>query len=226
MAIYVIADLHLSLGTNKPMDVFKGWNNYVEKIKFNWQSVVKMEDTVIIPGDISWAMQLEECKKDFEFINSLNGKKILLKGNHDYWWTTMKKMNEFVEKNNFTTISFLFNNCYIVENIAICGTRSWFFETGEEQDLKVINREYNRLKMSLDMAKDNEKIVFLHYPPMFQNISSENIINLLKENNVKKCYYGHLHGEAIKYATQKNINGIEYKLISADSLDFMPYKLN
>ena len=225
MAIYAIADLHLSLGTDKPMDVFRGWQDYTQRLKTNWENIVTENDTVVIPGDVSWAMRLENCIEDFSFIDKLPGKKIILKGNHDYWWSTMKKMQEFVKDNNFETISFIFNNSYVVENIAICGTRSWLFDIGEEQDAKIMNRELLRLTASLKSAGDNEKIVFLHYPPIGNNTRSQQVIDILQEYKVKKCYFGHLHSDSIRYAVQGEHDGIEYKLISSDSLNFLPYKI-
>ncbi|MEG2053590.1 MAG: metallophosphoesterase [Oscillospiraceae bacterium] len=225
MAIYTIADLHLSLGTDKPMDIFPGWENHAMRIKNNWEKTVKENDTVVIPGDISWAMKIENCLQDFLFIEKLPGKKIILKGNHDYWWTTMRKMDTFLENNNIKSISFLLNNSYIVENVAICGTRSWLFDVGEAHDLKVMNRELMRLRASLNAAGDSEKIVFLHYPPIYYNAKSEEVIEILKEYNIKQCFYGHLHAASINYAIQGNVDGIKYKLISADALRFMPFKI-
>lgn len=225
MAIYAMADLHLSLGTDKPMDVFDGWNNYENRIADNWQRLVTPSDTVVIPGDISWAMKLENCYEDFKFINSLNGKKIFIKGNHDYWWSTLSKMNNYVKEKGFTTISFLFNNSFCAENISLCGTRSWLFDLGQPKDQKVMQRELQRLETSIKSAQTEEKIVFLHYPPVSANTDAEEVIQLLHKYNIKKCYYGHLHGASIRSAVQGMVNGIEYKLISADSLDFCPYKI-
>lgn len=225
MAIYAMADLHLSLGADKPMDIFDGWQNYENRIIDNWQSLVKENDTVIIPGDISWAMKLENCFEDFDFINKLNGKKIILKGNHDYWWATMAKMNAYVKEKNFTTISFLLNNSYTVENVSICGTRSWLFDVGQPKDQKVMLRELQRLETSIKAAQTEGKIVFLHYPPVSVNAKSEEVIEILQKYNIKKCYYGHLHGQSIRNAVQGMVDGIEYKLISADSLGFCPYKI-
>lgn len=225
MAIYAIADLHLSLGTNKSMDIFEGWKNYVSRLEENWKKCVTDEDTVILPGDISWSMQLEKCTEDFSFIEKLPGKKIIIKGNHDYWWTTMKKMETFVKENHFDSISFLFNNSIEVEGVSICGTRSWLFEAGEPHDKKVMERELGRLRRSLERATQKEKLVFLHYPPITLRAKAEEVIALLKEFEIKECYYGHLHGASIGYAVQDNIEGIKYKLLSADSLRFCPYKI-
>lgn len=225
MSIYTIADLHLSLGGSKPMDVFPGWEDYVNRIEKNWRALVREGDTVVLPGDISWAMSFEELKSDFAFIHALPGKKIILKGNHDYWWTTMRKMNTFCEENGFSSISFIQNNCEIVDDIAICGTRSWFFDDSEPHDEKIQSRELGRLRASLEAAGGHEKIVFLHYPPIYQNQRAQNILALLEEHEVKQCFYGHLHGKSHLYAFNGEENGTQFKLISADSLSFYPYKV-
>ena len=165
MALFAIADTHLSFGTNKPMDTFEGWNNYTEKLEKNWNKLVSDKDTVVIAGDISWAMNFDELIADFQFIDNLNGNKIIIKGNHDYWWNTMSKMNAFIEENNFNSIKILHNNSVTYNNISICGSRGWLFESEEDHDEKILNREVFRLKASLDSAECEEKIVFLHYPP-------------------------------------------------------------
>lgn len=222
MSLYAIADTHLSLGTDKPMDSFPGWNDYVSRIEQNWNRLVTDNDTVVIAGDISWAMNFDELRADFEFINNLKGEKIILKGNHDYWWNTLSKMNSFVEQNNFNTIKFLFNNSYDVEGVSVCGSRGWFFESEEAHDEKILNREVNRIKRSIESANNEEKIVFLHYPPITTASSCDEIISLLNEEGIKKCFYGHLHGDAAKYALNENINGIDFELISCDKLKFTP----
>lgn len=222
MALYAIADTHLSFGTNKPMDSFSGWNDYVNRLENNWNKLIDDGDTVVIAGDISWAMNFEELKADFEFINRLNGKKIIIKGNHDYWWNTLSKMNAFLEENNFSTIKFLFNNSYEIGSVSVCGSRGWLFESEEEHDEKVLNRELGRIKRSIESAKNDEKIVFLHYPPITTNSRCDEILTLLKENGIKKCYFGHLHGDAAKYALNENIDGIDFELISCDKLKFTP----
>lgn len=222
MALFTIADLHLSLGTSKPMDVFKGWQNYVERIEANWRSRIKPEDTVVLGGDISWAMQLEETLPDFSFLQGLPGQKIILKGNHDYWWTTMAKMNAFLAKNGLTTLRFLFNNSYPLEGAWLCGTRSWLFDPGQAHDAKIIQRETGRLRASLQAAGQGEKIVFLHYPPVYTGAEAPEVIQAMKDFGVKRCYYGHLHGASIGRAVQGVVDGIRYKLVSADSLEFDP----
>lgn len=222
MSLFVISDTHLSFGTNKPMDSFPGWNDYVSRIKKNWNNIVSDNDTVVIAGDISWAMNFDELWADFEFINMLKGQKIILKGNHDYWWNTVAKMNRFIEENNFNTIKILQNNSYTVDGVSVCGSRGWMFESEEEHDEKILKREVARLKLSLESAECGQKIVFLHYPPITTNLECEEIINLLKEYGIKKCYYGHLHGVAAKIAVDDIIDGIEFKLISCDRLGFAP----
>lgn len=222
MSLFAIADTHLSFGTDKPMDTFPGWNDYVSRIEKNWNSIVNDDDTVVIAGDISWAMGFDELYADFDFINKLNGKKIILKGNHDYWWNTATKMNKYIEENDFDTIKILHNNSYTVGDISVCGSRGWMFESEEAHDEKILNREVNRLKMSLDSAEMDEKIVFLHYPPVTTNLNCDEILNVLKDYGIKKCFYGHLHGVAAKLAIDDNVDGIDFRLISCDRLGFVP----
>lgn len=222
MSLFAIADTHLSLGTNKPMDSFPGWNDYVARLGNDWNSIVKEEDTVVIAGDISWAMNFDELYEDFSFLNDLNGKKIIVKGNHDYWWNTLSKMNKFIAENNFDSINILQNNSYDVEGISVCGSRGWMFESSEEHDEKILSREVGRIKMSLDSAVNENRILFLHYPPITTNSSCNEILDTLKEYGIKKCFYGHLHGMATKYAFEGEYDGIDFKLISADRLSFVP----
>ena len=229
MSIWVIADLHLSFETDKPMDIFgNNWDNHAEKIKKDWLEKVKPEDTVILPGDFSWATYIEDAKQDFEFLNKLPGKKILLKGNHDYWWTTLTKMREFVKDNNFENIDFLYNNSYLIEDKIIVGTRGWSFNDTDES-VKMINRENERLKLSIKNAienygNDKEIIAFIHYPPIVSRNSEDSkylqLYNTLKESGIKECYYGHLHGNSHKDAIEGEVGGINFHLISADYLDF------
>lgn len=229
MSIYVIADLHLSFSQNKPMDIFgDNWENHDEKIKKNWIKKVKADDYVILPGDFSWATYIEDTKLDFSYLNCLPGKKILLKGNHDYWWTTLASMRKFVKENEFENIDFLYNNSYLVEDKIIVGTRGWnVFDS--ENDKKMIKRETARLELSIKdgiqkYGNEREIIAFLHYPPITQNNlnkpENREFINMLKKYNIKRCYYGHLHGQSHKDAVVGIIDGIEYKLISADYLNF------
>ena len=225
MALFVLSDPHLSLGCDKPMDVFGGWQNYVERLESSWRRQIGAEDTVVLPGDISWAMDLEHCTEDFRFLHDLPGKKILGKGNHDYWWTTMNKMKNFLAQNGFDSLDFLFNNAFFYEELAICGTRSWFFDGKQEHDDKMLNRELGRLRTSLQMAGDREKLVFLHYPPIFAENRAEEILQLLKEYQVKECYFGHLHGYAAAAAWQGESDGIRFRLVSADALKFSPLRI-
>lgn len=226
MAIYTIGDLHLSLGCAKPMDIFPGWQGYMEKLERQWNALVRPEDTVVLAGDTSWAMKLEDTVADFSFLQRLPGQKFLIKGNHDYWWTTVKKMERFLQENGFTSLHILHNNSILAEGVALCGTRSWMFDVGEPHDEKVMNRELGRLRTSLQAAPEGvERIAFLHYPPVYPNANAEQVIDLLKEYDVKRCFYGHLHGTAIRFAVQGTVDGIEYRLISADALAFCPYKI-
>lgn len=225
MSLFAIADLHLSLGEDKPMDIFAGWNDYVSRLKNNWLKLIDDEDTVVIAGDISWAMKLEDTLEDFKWINELPGKKIFLKGNHDYWWGTKSKIEKFLIANNLDTISVLFNNSYICDEYAVCGTRGWFLENNTPEDVKVLNREIGRLRASIISAVNTNKepIVFLHYPPYYNNMECKEIIDVLLEYNIKKCYYGHIHGtKNFRNAFEGNYKGIELKLISCDKLSFVP----
>ena len=229
MAIYAIADLHLSFLENKPMEIFgDNWERHDEKIRENWLKKVKEHDYIILPGDFSWAMYLKDTILDFDYLNKLPGHKILLKGNHDYWWTTLKKLKEFVAENNFNNIEFLYNNSYLIENKIIVGTRGWNISDIEE-DKKITKRENARLELSIQdgikkYGADKEIICFMHYPPINKNdiIKKERsiFVNTLEKFNIHKCFYGHLHGISHKDAVEGNIEGIEYKLISADYTKF------
>ena len=226
MAVYAIGDTHLSLGSDKPMDVFGGgWTGYVEKLKEGF-SAIDPEDTVVLCGDLSWGMSLEEAKQDFAFLNDLPGKKLLLKGNHDYWWNTASKMNKFFQENEFHTLSILHNNCGFYGDVALCGTRGWFYEEERgEHSAKVFNRELMRLEASLKAAGEKEKICFLHYPPVYQGYCCKEIVELLKKYEVKRCYYGHLHGGSHRFAVCGERDGIHFELIAADYLRFKPEKI-
>ncbi len=225
MAIFAIGDLHLSLGTAKPMDIFSGWENYVDRLQENWLKAIAPQDTVLLAGDTSWAMKLEECEKDFSFLESLPGKKVLIKGNHDYWWTTVAKMERYAAANGFESLTFLQNSCVLAEGMALCGTRGWMFDIGQPHDQKVMSRECGRLRASLAMAGDAEKIAFLHYPPLCRQAEAPDLLAILHEFGVKRCFYGHLHGASIARAVQGWVDGIEYTLISGDALQFFPYKI-
>ena len=230
MAIYIIGDLHLSFGESKPMDIFgENWTNHEEKIKQDWLSKVKEEDTVVHLGDFSWAMHLKDTVKDFEFLDSLPGKKILLKGNHEYWWTTVTNMNNFLEEHNLKNIYFLQNNSFEIEDKVICGTRGWTLLNEDTQNSKkMLAREAQRLELSIQhgLGKNKEIIVFMHYPPIVkQNIDTE-FMKILKKYDIKKCYYAHLHSKSIEDAVEGVIQEIEFKLVSADALDFKLLKIN
>lgn len=228
MSVYAIGDTHLSFSVDKPMDIFKGWDDYAQRLENNWQRLITNEDTVIINGDISWAMGLEQAEKDLQFLNNLNGTKIISKGNHDYWWNTITKMENFCKEKGFDTINFLHNNAYKVGEIAIAGTRGWFFDAEKDNVDKVMARECARLQRSIDEARKlgGEVVVFLHYPPVSTVKVCEPIMNVLKENDIKRCYYGHLHGGAINGAVNEIYDGIKFQLVSADYLQFCPLFIN
>jgi len=227
MALYAIGDLHLCLGADKPMDVFGGaWVGYLDKLK-NGVSVIKNEDTTVLMGDLSWALDLENAVEDFSWINQIPGQKIILKGNHDYWWNTASKFYKFCERNGFANQRILHNNHYECDGYAICGTRGWFFEEERsgEHDEKVFRRELMRLEASLKSAGELPKLVFLHYPPMYKGYFCDEIIELLHRYDVRRCFYGHLHGASHGLALEGQWEGIEYRLLSADRLDFKPYRI-
>lgn len=228
MALYAIGDLHLSFGTDKPMDVFGGgWVSYTDKIKEGFSSL-NQDDVCVLCGDISWGISLEESLDDFRFIGNLPGKKIILKGNHDYWWTTAAKMKAFFEVNDIDGIEILHNNCYFYEGTAVCGTRGWMSddEMGKEQNAKIMSREVSRLRMSLEAARDSiNKLCFFHYPPRTTNLISDDLVSLMNEHDVAECIFGHLHGPGHKYAVSGMLDGIEYKMVSADFVGFIPQKI-
>lgn len=237
MSIYVIGDLHLPFGVEKPMDIFgTGWQGYTEKIKENWNQKVKPEDTVILAGDFSWATYLEETYKDFEYLCALPGKKIMLKGNHDYWWTTVTSMKKYLEDNNFNNIDFLYNNSFLIENKIIVGTRGWTL-ADTENSRKMVKREAARLELSLKSAiekygKEKEIICIMHYPPILATYMkneytyNSEFLDVMKKYNVKICYYGHLHGTSHKDAIEGKIEEINFKLISGDYLKFKLEKID
>ena len=225
--LFAIADLHLPLGIDKPMNIFgSAWDNYVERLADNWQSVVGEKDTVVMPGDFSWATYLEESVKDFEFLERLNGRKILSKGNHDYWWTTLGKLNGFKERHGFKSIDFMQNNCFIYNDTAICGTRGWIHPAWDgfgEDDRRIFDREVIRAELSLKAAGDCEdKVFFTHYPVSSSRLEANAMTELLKRYGVKEIVYGHLHGAAHRYAVTGEHDGIMYRLVSADYVQFMP----
>lgn len=232
MAIYAIADLHLALGIDKPMDIFGGkWSNYMDKLKTNWLSTVGEGDCVIIPGDISWATYLENAFEDFKYLEELPGRKIISKGNHDYWWTTSSKLNKYLEANGLNTIAFMHNNSFALEDIIICGTRGWKCPGDEDfkkDDEKIYNREVDRLELSIKSVKEDggkRKIAFMHYPPVTQKCQNSAFIDVMRKYGISECYYGHLHGEGIRGAIEGIYQGINFKLVSADYLNFTPFQV-
>lgn len=226
MALYAIGDTHLSFCVDKPMDVFGGnWTGYVEKLREGF-SVLTEQDTLVLCGDLSWGMSLEQAEQDFRFLHQIPGKKIFLKGNHDYWWTTAAKMERFFAQKGFDSLYVLHNNCHFYQDVALCGTRGWFYE--EERgahSAKIFNRELMRLETSLKAAGDREKICFLHYPPLYHGYRCEEIIELLKRYGVKQCCYGHLHGGSHRLAVSGVQEGVEFTLVAADYLNFQPKKI-
>lgn len=227
MALYAIGDLHLSMGSDKPMDVFgERWANHTDKLREGF-SALNDEDVCVLCGDLSWAMGLDASAEDFRFINSLPGKKIVLKGNHDYWWSTASAAKRMFERNGIDSIEILYNNAFFYRNYAICGTRGWFYEeeTGAEHDKKIMRREIMRLEASLKAGGEQEKLVFLHYPPIFQRYRCQEILDLLREYRVSLCCYGHIHGKGCASAFNGLREGTEFRLVSADFVNFSPVKL-
>ncbi len=237
MSLFVISDLHLSLSNpEKSMEIFQGWDGYVEVLKSNWQSNVKPTDTIVIMGDITWSNRIQDAYQDFNFLNSLNGFKILGKGNHDYFWTTYKKVTDYFQSNGFNTLHLLHNNFYRYKDYAICGTRGWINIDGETVNKaghildndKVMAREVQRLEVSISMAEAEGlvPIVFLHYPPIFANAYNYDILDVLYKHNIKDCYYGHLHGKKFhSLAINGERDGINFHLISGDFIQFNPVKI-
>lgn len=224
MSLFAIGDTHLSFGVEKPMDVFQGWNDYEKRLEENWHKVVRAEDTVLICGDVSWGMKLNEALPDFLFLESLPGKKLIMKGNHDYWWETKSKMQKFLADNGVSSVDFLFNNAFHIGDISVAGTKGWFYESGAEDEAKALNRELCRLKLSLQQAQKlgGETVAFLHYPPISNKAVCSEIVDLLTDYGVKRCYYAHLHGASIRNAFVSEYNGVNFHLISGDSIGFCP----
>ena len=225
MSLYAIGDLHLWLGAPKPMDIFGGaWVGYMVKLE-QGLSCITENDTTVLLGDLSWALGLQEAKADFAWIDRIPGRKIILKGNHDYWWSTASKFYKFCEENGFSNQFILNNNCYEYEGYAICGTRGWFFEEDRSgtHDEKVFKRELIRLETSLKAAGDMPKIVFLHYPPKYKGYECPEILELLARYGVRRCFYGHLHGGSHGLAMEGLWDGVDFRLVSADKLNFKPY---
>lgn len=237
MSLFVIADLHLSSDGTKSMEKFGArWTGYMQKLEKNWRAVVKPDDTVIIPGDISWSLKLEESLADLKFLDSLPGNKLIGKGNHDFWWSTASKMKAFFDENNFETLKILYNNAYLTDRCVVCGTRGWFVEEAQQNTVgtvdyaRIVNRELVRLRMSLDDAvkvrresgrDDLPILVFLHFPPVWNEFVCREIVDLLKEYQIKTCYFGHIHG-AYHERSKFRFEGIEFIICSADYLNFVP----
>lgn len=224
MALYAIGDLHLSLGGDKPMDVFGGrWQGYVEKLEKGFADLCA-EDVTVLCGDLSWGMSMEAAREDFLFISRLPGRKVVIKGNHDYWWSTRSKVHAFFSAHGLNTLEILHNNCVTADGIAVCGSRGWLFETGEAFDDKIINRECIRLELSIAEAEKTglEPVVFLHYPPVYGESVSPQILEVLKKHGVRRCYYGHIHAEGCRWAIDGSYEGIRFRLVSGDYLKFDP----
>ena len=211
------------------MDIF-GWNNYEEKISQDWRTNVKEEDLVLLTGDFSWEMKLENTYKDFQFINNLPGKKLLLKGNHDLWWTTLKRMREFLKEKEFNNIDFIYNNSYEFENYIIAGTRGWNLVSENIDDKKIKDRELLRLENSIidgirKYGEDKPIIVCMHYPPLLKELKNSEFTKILEKYNVKYCLYGHLHGKSHMNVFDGNYNNVAYKMVSCDYTGFKLIKI-
>lgn len=226
MSLYAISDLHLALSGEKPMHVFGDqWYKHDEKIERNWLLKIRDEDTVLIAGDISWSIKMEEGLRELTWIHNLPGKKILIKGNHDYWWQSISKLNNLYEDMNFIQ-----NNYFSYEDYAICGTRGWISpgENFTSHDRKIYDREIIRLRLSLDSAiKAGYKklIVMVHYPPTNENSTETEFTKIFKEYGVQKVFYGHIHGPIFSNILEGNLDGVEYILTSADYINFDPIKI-
>ena len=229
MSLYVIADLHLALGEpEKTMDVFGGWRGYTEKLSENWARLVRPEDTVVLPGDISWAMEIGQAVTDLAFLHALPGTKLIGKGNHDYWWGTLRKMQSVLDAAGLSSIRFLFNNAYRCGEISVCGTRGWFFDAQEAADnAKVIAREAQRLKTSIEagLALGGEPVVFMHYPVVMDGRICEPLFDVLKAYSISRCYFGHIHGDPSGHLADYTYEGVRFSLVSSDSLGFTPKKV-
>ena len=230
MALFVMADPHLSFASGKPMDVFgTRWSDHPQKIADNWKKIVTPADTVVIPGDISWGMSLSEAEEDLRFLHLLPGRKILSKGNHDYWWQTTAKLKQFFEEKGFSTLEILYNNAFSADGFRICGSRGWYSENaspGGADYRKIVLREAGRLRRSLAYPVENggETLAFLHFPPVFGDFVCRELVDALHEGGVKRCFYGHMHGQ---YGIPRTFDfeGILFTIVSADYLSFVPYRI-
>lgn len=234
MSVFVISDLHLSTNADKSMEVFgQRWQNYTERLRQNWNAVVESGDTVIVPGDISWGLTLSDAIPDLLFLNSLNGRKIIGKGNHDFWWQTASKIKTAFEENHIETIDILYNNSYVAENFIICGTRGWY--SGDKQvdtandtnNLKIVRREAIRLRLGLESAMKKKietqlpVIVFFHFPPLWNGFICRELLNVLHDYDIKNCYFGHIHGFTCLEKHFK-FEDVSFTLVSSDHLGFTP----
>lgn len=226
MALYAIGDLHLAQSVNKPMDVFgPGWSNHAQRLEAAF-SQLREGDVTVLCGDISWGIDFSESLADFQFIDRLPGKKIIVKGNHDYWWNTAAKMRRFFQENGLESLEILHNNAYFYEDWALCGTRGWFYEEeASGHNEKVLNREVGRLEASLRAAGGRPILAFLHYPPLYTGYRCPEIVSKLEEYRVQRCFYGHLHGPTHKRAVEGTVGNVAYSLVSADYLGFTPKKI-
>lgn len=226
MALYAIGDLHLAQSVNKPMDVFgPGWSNHAQRLEAAF-SQLRERDVTVLCGDISWGINFSESLADFQFIDRLPGKKIIVKGNHDYWWNTAAKMRRFFQENGLDSLEILHNNAYFYEDWALCGTRGWFYEEeASGHNEKVLNREVGRLEASLRAAGGRPILAFLHYPPLYTGYRCPEVVSKLEEYRVQRCFYGHLHGPTHKRAVEGTVGNVAYSLVSADYLGFTPKKI-
>ncbi|MCL1866241.1 MAG: metallophosphoesterase [Oscillospiraceae bacterium] len=244
MSLFAISDIHLSFGVeNKNMGIFKGWHEHSARLRQNWNSTVGAEDTVVIGGDVSWGKSLDEALADLRFVGSLNGSKIILKGNHDYWWRTVTKMKSFLNANDVVGIEFLHNNAFRIGGVVLCGTRSWNADNFEncgisrfsdESDTKILDKECGRLESSvlagLELGEPSEIAVFLHYPPVWNGGGNERILEILRKYSIKRVFSGHIHlsgnyDEFLKQVLIGEKYGIRFDMINADYLGFMPVKV-
>ena len=232
MALFVLADTHLSITTHKPMDIFGSrWKDHTNRIRQEWETVVTSDDTVVIPGDISWGMNFEEARQDFHFLDSLPGHKLISKGNHDYWWATKSKQDAFFESEGITTISHLYNNAYKVGEFMVCGSRGWYYDPKSSPEgadpEKIAAREVIRTELSIKAAlalpegQEDELIAFFHFPPVYRDFVCRGIVDLLKQYGITRCYYGHIHG-VYDLPASFDFEGITMTMAAADYLNFIP----
>ena len=232
ISVFAIGDLHLSLGCDKPMDIFgPAWENHTDRLRENWNKIVSSGDTVVVPGDISWAMDFEQARAAFHFIESLDGKKILLKGNHDYWWQTNAKNAKFLASEGLSTITLLFNDAVQAEDFIICGTRGWFVDSAySPEDEKIVEREAGRFRLSFQAAEKLQKqnggeiLAFLHYPLCYGGVVCEKLASVVAESGIRRCWYGHLHGVS-QSRLHASCKGVRTELVAADYVQFKPVRI-